>query len=943
MRPTRLRFAIAAATMLVLVAGAVTAGLVLRSRAGGERGEEPLAAEELPPALARHLEELKEAAPGNGGESAEGPGSAEEAVIQALAYPDADIPLARLQVAQSAFTAVKGRLPTSRNKPGSWGSVGPSTAVYPFFDLRDLTQYVPNEYVAGGRTNAMAIEPGCRPKHCRLWVGPAGGGIWRTDDALDKSPSWKYLSGSFEINAIGSITIDPTDPSGSTLWVGTGEANTCGSGCVHGTGLFKSTDGGDTWTGPYGRAVFSGRGIGAVAVDPRNPSVLYASTTMALHGHSSSCCSGIQRVVIPGAALWGVYKSTDGGQSWTFIHSGAATTAACGTDISAIAANTTPCTPRGVRQVVLDPTNPDVVYAASYARGVWRSGDAGATWTQIQPSLNAAITTTLPAIAVNKLASGATRMYIAEGNTGTPFSRVFRSDDVATGAPAFTLLTSNNVADPGWGTFNHCTGQCWYDNFVTTPSGNPDVVYAGGSYEYGERIANHRGVVLSTDGGATWTDMTADATDQDHPNALHPDQHVLVTNPQDPLQFFEGNDGGIMRSSGKFADVSSWCDSRGLTAPQLARCKQMLSRVPTRLDSMNRGLTTLQFQSLSVSPFNANELQGGTQDNGTWENFGSQTKWSETMIGDGGQSGFDVKDPHFRFHTFFNASPDINLSDGKVADWNWIADPIFGTEPQEFYVPMISDPTVSKTLFVGTGHVWRTKTAGMGTMSVADFRKHCNEWTGDFTVTCGDWQPLGGPTLIDASLGDRAGGDVAAVERAASDTSTLWAATSTGRVFVSHNVVAEPASAVTFTRIDTLSPNDPNRYVSGIYVDPSNPNHAWISYSGFSAATPSTPGHVFEVTYDPAAGTATWMTHDGPAGGPLGDIPVTDIVRDDATGDLYASSDFGVMRLPSDTATWTLAAPGMPNVEVAGLTIVTSKRKLYAASHGLGAWSLNLP
>jgi hypothetical protein len=66
------------------------------------------------------------------------------------------------------------------------------------------------------------------------------------------------------------------------------------------------------------------------------------------------------------------------------------------------------------------------------------------------------------------------------------------------------------------------------------------------------------------DGGQTFTDMTMDATDVVHPNGLHPDQHSLVTNPGNPLQFFESNDGGIMRSSGAFGDISANCGSRGL-------------------------------------------------------------------------------------------------------------------------------------------------------------------------------------------------------------------------------------------------------------------------------------------------------------------------------------------------------------------------------------------
>ena len=80
-------------------------------------------------------------------------------------------------------------------------------------------------------------------------------------------------------------------------------------------------------------------------------------------------------------------------------------------------------------------------------------------------------------------------MYVGEGHTGAPaseYSRLFRSDDVATGAPVFTNLTSNDPNTQQWHSFNFCTGQCWYDNFVYTPPGHPDVLYAGGSYQYGE-------------------------------------------------------------------------------------------------------------------------------------------------------------------------------------------------------------------------------------------------------------------------------------------------------------------------------------------------------------------------------------------------------------------------------------------------------------------------
>jgi hypothetical protein len=247
---------------------------------------------------------------------------------------------------------------------------------------------------------------------------------------------------------------------------------------------------------------------------------------------------------------------------------------------------------------------------------------------------------------------------------------------------------------------------------------------------------------------------------------------------------------------------------------------------------------------------------------------------------------------------------------------------------------------VSKTMFAGTGlTAYRTKTAGLGTRTYDQAQAACNEWTGIGPFnTCGDWERLGPTPLRDAAWGTRAGGAVGAIERTTADTSTAWAATTTGRVFISKNVDLDPAADVSWTRLDDDSTETPNRFVSSIYVDAADGNHAWVSYSGFGANTPTTPGHVFEVTYNPTAATSTWVDRSYD----FGDLPVTDLVRDDVTGDLYAASDFGVTLLPAGSTHWVLAAPGMPYVEVAGLTIIPNQRILYAATHGLSAWRLNL-
>ena len=191
--------------------------------------------------------------------------------------------------------------------------------------------------------------------------------------------------------------------------------------------------------------------------------------------------------------------------------------------------------------------------------------------------------------------------------------------------------------------------------------------------------------------------------------------------------------------------------------------------------------------------------------------------------------------------------------------------------------------------------------------------------------------PAGQTDLTDSDLysktpihgADRIGGAVAVLQRSTGsrDTGTMRVATGAGRIFITKNA-NDAAANVQFKRIDNTSAVSPSRYPSGIYVDPRNKNHTWISYSGYNVNTPTTPGHVFEVTWNGAAATFTDISNNLP------DFPVTGIVRDDATGDLYASSDFGVMRLARNATTWTVAGGGMPMVEVPNLQIVPGARLL---------------
>jgi len=863
----------------------------------------------------------------------EGPDASVAAQQEAQrAYPADSVP----DIATSNSQATFASLSKHGNGPGAWQSIGPSQAKYPAL----LDQFLAGgkEYTASGRVTAMAIG-GCKDgDKCSLYIGAAGGGVWVANKATDRNGqvNWQYKSGSFGTNAIGALLVDPSDSSGNTVYAGTGEAN-ASADSEAGLGIYKTTDGGDTWALVPGSDIFRDRAIGALAFDKDHN--LLVGLTSAIRGVESVSSGGAigcnTPTTPPGCSVRGLYRQT--ASTFTRIFTSTFCCAASPPNPPGTLVAT-----RGVTGVQLDPWNPSTIYLASFQQGIWRSLDNGVTWTQIKSALNAAQNTDRAQFALGKLAGGMTRMYVGVGNAsdaGANRARFYRTDDAA-GAAVFTdMTTPQNIG--------YCTAQCWYDNVVYSPSEDPNVVYLDGSFDYPNvnGADNGRAVLLSTDGGATWSDVTRD---QGNNGWLHPDQHALVTVPGHPLQWIAGDDGGVIRSNGEYVDGSAQCSSRGLSAAGLAYCQSLLSRIPAQSVPLNKGLTTLQFQSLSADPKNPqNGLMGGTQDNGTFEYKGSSEVWPQIIYGDGGQSGWNAADSNLRFNTFTGQASDVNFRNGDPAYWVIATGPILASnDGAYFYPPVTADPNpaAAGTIFQGSNHVWRTQDwAG----NQAYLEANCPEFTTSAAATnCGDFVPLGGAVfpagantpgdLTGTPYGtDRLGAFVAAIERAPSNTGTLWAATGTGRLFISDNADAAAAS-VAFTRLDPSATNDPARFISSIYVDPANANHAWVSYSGYNINTPAQPGHVFEVTR--TGTTATWVDKSYN----LDDLPVTDLVRDDLTGDLYAGTDFGVMKLASGSTTWTIAAPGMPMVETPGLTIVPSARVLYAATHGLGAWKLDL-
>src|SRR5437867_4763868 len=242
------------------------------------------------------------------------------------AYPRKWIDAAQQVAAANAASAIAALSPALATP---WTELGPSGVPADALVAGESTGATTGT-IYSGRATAIAVSPTCKQggSGCTVFIGAAGGGVWKTTNALAATPTWTPSNTGIPSNAIGSIAFDPNDASGNTLYVGTGEPNGS-SDSEAGVGLYKSTNGGSSWSLVAGSTantapcasnaasftcpVATERSIGAIAVDPANASHILIGTDVARHG-SSSVNGG--RFTPPGSALVGLYESSDGGNSF---------------------------------------------------------------------------------------------------------------------------------------------------------------------------------------------------------------------------------------------------------------------------------------------------------------------------------------------------------------------------------------------------------------------------------------------------------------------------------------------------------------------------------------------------------------------------------------------------------------------------------------------------
>jgi photosystem II stability/assembly factor-like uncharacterized protein len=330
--------------------------------------------------------------------------------------------------------------------------------------------------VTSGRVVGFAVHPHDRGHY---YVAAASGGVWKTTNA---GTTWTPVFDEQGSYSIGCVTLDPKNP--NVVWVGTGENNSQRS-VGYGDGVYRSDDGGRTWTNV---GLKHSEHIGKIVIDARNSNVVYVAAQGPLWG--------------PGGDR-GLYKTTDGGKTWK--------------NVLAISENT------GVTDLVMDPRNPDILIAAAYQRRrhVWtlinggpesalhRSTDGGATWTKLKTGLP---TTELGRIGLAQAPSNPDVVYAIVESTEKK-GGIFRSNDLGV----------------TWEKRNDFDSQAQYYAHLVVDPKNENRLYVMSVF-----------LQVSDDGGRMLRNLGE--------RFKHVDNHEIWIDPKDPSYYLVGCDGGIYES-----------------------------------------------------------------------------------------------------------------------------------------------------------------------------------------------------------------------------------------------------------------------------------------------------------------------------------------------------------------------------------------------------------
>jgi photosystem II stability/assembly factor-like uncharacterized protein len=685
--------------------------------------------------------------------------------------------------------------------------------------------------VASGRVAAFAVNP---KNHAEYYVGVASGGVWKT---VNDGTTWTPVFDGEGSYSIGWVALDPNDA--SVVWVGSGESNSQRS-VAYGDGIYRSDDGGKSWKN---LGLKKSEHIGRIVIDPRDSKVVYVAAEGPLWG--------------PGGDR-GLYKTTDAGKTWKAVLT--------------ISENT------GVVDVAIDPSNPDILYAAAYQRrrhvftlidggpesAIYKSTDAGATWNKLKPGLP---TEDMGRIGVAVSPADANVVYAtieaANGKGG-----IFRSTDKGAN------WERRNEFDQG---------AMYYAQIIPDPK-NVDRVFVMNIYAR-----------VSDDGGKTLRKIN----EVNH----HGDNHALWIDPENTKHCLLGSDGGVAETFDGFA---SW--------------------------QFKANLPTVQFYDVAVDnalPFY--NVCGGTQDNFSWcgpsrtRNINGimNSDWYVTTGGDGFRSQVDPEDPNtvysesqygvlVRYDKRTGEELNIQPQEGKGEPplrWNWDS-------------PVIISPHSHTRLYFAANKVFRSEDRG-------------NTWklvSGDLTrQTDRNKLPVmgkvWGPDAVAKNQSTSFYGNIVALTESPRKENLVYTGTDDGLIQVTAD------GGATWTKYDKFAGVPETTYVSRLAASHHDANTVYAAFDNHKNAD-------FKPYLLKSTDTGkTWISVAGdlPENG-----PVLAFAEDTVNANLlFAGTEFGAFFTVDGGKKWIRLKGGLPTIAVRDMVIQARENDLVAATFGRGFYVLD--
>ena len=773
-----------------------------------------------------------------------------------------------------------------------------------------------------GRVNDIVIDP-VTPNVA--YAATVGGGVWKTTNCCGSNTSWSVVTDDplLATIAVDTLTLDPKDH--NTIYAGTGDLN-YGSFSMGSQGILKSTDAGATWTvlgsDVFGPALPQPAGqfpqyqaVGKVRVDPRNSNNVVAGTKT------------------------GLYFSYDAGVNWTG-----------------------PCITNTFPTMRQDITGLDLTDTGTETRIIAAVGVRGfATTVQYnlgQNGANGIYKGTMPAsgcpsdfVPLSTEASGWTGLAAASGapyvnpTTGNQLGRIdiavapsnkdyiyaqvqsirpnnnsgcgntagcqlgaYRSTD---GGATWTLIPGspgNSLRNCGNGAGDY--PQNWYDQGVAVDPNNPDRVFFD-TFE----------VWFWQNGNTAWNDITCGYSGS--VQVVHVDQHALAFVPGSSSVLLAGNDGGIHGTTNAHAVT-------GTTDPTWFH--------------MIDGFNTIEFYSGDISgnfATSANpSANGGSQDNGSMSvTFaGTPTGPVQWQMGKGGDGFYARIDPvgnryyqgnnsgHVHVCTANCTQPNATWAD-TGSPWSNPAAPdiqsfilpyeIFKGDPS--LLPALDcPPSGCNHLVVGTQRVWESMTGGAG------------------------WYVNSPANLTKGTLGNRS--FINQLAFAPHDQTIVIVGTNDGNVQIGFNM-GTPAGTASWVNVTGGNAVLPNRPILDVTMHPnaSTSPVAYAAVGGFTANTPTTPGHVYEVTCTANCASFNWVDKSGN----LPDIPVDSIIANPKwPQQVFAGTDWGLYYTDDITAAspvWKRFENGLPHSMIWDMQIDRGNTTLSVWTRGRGAYAWPLP